>query len=219
MEGPGLASSESEDEWQVVEDGDAASPPALRAQQEIAADASAEAAEALDGIRIASSSSSSSEADASSDAEVVIEASDDDEADEWTTCATLLQTTWRRRARCRALAATRIAAAWRGAGARATVVLLRSTIALLHDSASLVQEAWRARAAAARSRAATIEQQPPASPPTPLLEVPAQRKRGRPRSADGKKRAVISVPFFGFARPKTPPPPQLPLISSTRLII
>ena len=103
--------------------------------------------------------------------------------------------------------------------ARATVVLLRSTIALLHDSASLVQEAWRARAASARSRAATIEQQPPASPPTPLLEVPAQRKRGRPRSADGKKRAVISVPFFGFARPKTPPPPQLPLISSTRLII
>ena len=212
MEAPALVSSESEDDWQVVEDGDAASPPALRADQ-----IAAEAAEALDGIRIASSSSSSSEADASSDAEV-LEASDDDEADEWTTCATLLQTTWRRRARCRALAATRIAAAWRGAGARATVVLLRSTIALLHDSASLVQEAWRARAAAARSRAATIEQQPPASPPTPLLEVPAQRKRGRPLSADGKKR-VISVPFFGFARPKTPPPPQLPLISSTRLII
>lgn len=211
MEAPALA---SEDEWEVVSDGDAASPPAQRAD-EIAA----EAAVALDGIRIASSSSSSSEADASSDAEVVIEASDDDEADEWTTCATLLQTTWRRRARCRALAATRIAAAWRGAGARATVVLLRSTIALLHDSASLVQEAWRARAASARSRAATIEQQPPASPPTPLLEVPAQRKRGRPLSADGKKRAVISVPFFGFGRPKTPPPPQLPLISSTRLII
>ena len=214
MEGPGLATSESEEEWEVVEDGDAASPPAARAE---GIDASAEAAEALDGIRIASSSSSSSEADASSDAEV-LEASDDDEADEWTTCATLLQTTWRRRARCRARAATRIAAAWRGAGARATVVLLRSTIALLHDSASLVQEAWRARAASARSRAATIEQQPPASPPTPLLEVPAQRKRGRPLSADGKKR-VISVPFFGFARPKTPPPPQLPLISSTRLII
>ena len=214
MEDPTLASSESEDDWEVVEDGDAASPPAARAE---GIDASNEAAEALDGIRIASSSSSSSEADASSDAEV-LEASDDDEADEWTTCATLLQTTWRRRARRRALAATRIAAAWRGAGARATVVLLRSTIALLHDSASLVQEAWRARAATARSRAATIEQQPPASPPTPLLEVPAQRKRGRPRSADGKKR-VISVPFFGFARPKTPPPPQLPLISSTRLII
>ena len=215
MEAPALVSSESEDDWQVVEDGDAASPPALRAEGIGAEDLDAEAAEALDGIRIASSS----EADASSDAEVVIEASDDDEADEWTTCATLLQTTWRRRARCRALAATRIAAAWRGAGARATVVLLRSTIALLHDSASLVQEAWRARAAATRSRAATIEQQPPASPPTPLLEVSAQRKRGRPRSADGKKRAVISVPFFGFARPKTPPPPQLPLISSTRLII
>ena len=215
MEAPTLA---GEDEWEVVSDGDAASPPARRAD-EISADASAEAAEALDGIRIASSSSSSSEADASSDAEVVIEASDDDEADEWTTCASLLQTTWRRRARCRALAATRIAAAWRGAGARATVVLLRSTIALLHDSASLVQEAWRARAASARSRAATIEQQPPASPPTPLLEVSAQRKRGRPRSTDGKKRAVISVPFFGFGRPKTPPPPQLPLISSTHLII
>ena len=144
MEDPTLASSESEDDWEVVEDGDAASPPAARI------DASAEAADAFDGIRIASSSSSSSEADASSDAEVVLEASDDDEADEWTTCATLLQTTWRRRARCRARAATRIAAAWRGAGARATVVLLRSTIALLHDSASLVQEAWRARAAAAR---------------------------------------------------------------------
>ena len=215
MEAPALA---SEDEWEVVSDGDAASPPALRAEGIGAEDLDAEAAEALDGIRIASSSSSSSEADASSDAEVVIEASDDDEADEWTTGATLLQTTWRRRARCRARAATRIAAAWRGAGARATVVLLRSTIALLHDSASLVQEAWRARAAATRSRAATIEQQPPASPPTPLLEVPAQRKRGRPLSADGKKR-VISVPFFGFARPKTPPPPQLPLISSTRLII
>ena len=215
MEDSTLARSESEDEWEVVEDGDAASPPALRAEGIGAEDLDAEAAEALDGIRIASSS----EADASSEAEVVLEASDDDEPDEWTTCATLLQTTWRRRARCRALAATRIAAAWRGAGARATVVLLRSTIALLHDSASLVQEAWRARAAATRSRAATIEQQPPASPPTPLLEVPAQRKRGRPRSADGKKRAVISVPFFGFARPKTPPPPQLPLISSTRLII
>ena len=212
MEDSTLASSESEDDWEVVEDGDAASPPAARAE---GIDASDEAAEALDGIRIASSS----EADASSDAEVVLEASDDDEADEWTTCASLLQTTWRRRARCRARAATRIAAAWRGAGARATVVLLRSTIALLHDSASLVQEAWRARAASARSRAATIEQQPPASPRTPLLEVPAQRKRGRPRSADGKKRAVISVPFFGFGQPKTPPPPQLPLISSTRLII
>ena len=32
MEAPALASSESEDEWQVVEDGDAASPPALRAE-------------------------------------------------------------------------------------------------------------------------------------------------------------------------------------------